>query len=76
MVCFILRIATPIDLFLSFLISSIINSTIFSASIGLGFLEIKVKKGARKNLSRPTISPSENKKNFIEFLNNGSNSNK
>ncbi|MFK8265484.1 phosphonopyruvate decarboxylase [Capnocytophaga cynodegmi] len=32
------------------------------------FLEIKVKKGARKNLGRPKSSPVENKKQFIHFL--------
>lgn len=32
------------------------------------FLEIKVKKGARKDLGRPTKTPIENKEAFIEFL--------
>ncbi|KAA6332252.1 Pyruvate dehydrogenase [termite gut metagenome] len=32
------------------------------------FFEIKVKKGARKNLGRPTTSPVENKNNFMDFL--------
>lgn len=32
-------------------------------------LEIKVKKGARKDLGRPTTTPIENKKSFMEFLN-------
>lgn len=32
------------------------------------FLEIKVKKGARKNLGRPKSSPIENKKQFMQFL--------
>ncbi len=36
----------------------------------LCFLEIQVKKGARKNLGRPTSSPIENKKAFMEFLQN------
>ncbi len=31
-------------------------------------LEIKVKKGARKDLGRPTITPIENKEAFMEFL--------
>ncbi len=32
-------------------------------------LEIRVKKGARSNLGRPTTSPLENKQHFISFLN-------
>ena len=31
-------------------------------------LEIRVSKGARKNLGRPDSSPIENKKNFMTFL--------
>ncbi len=31
-------------------------------------LEIKIKKGARKNLGRPTTTPIENKGTFMEFL--------
>jgi phosphonopyruvate decarboxylase len=34
------------------------------------FLEIKVKKGARKDLGRPTTTPIENKEAFMEFLGN------
>jgi phosphonopyruvate decarboxylase len=30
---------------------------------------VKVNKGARKDLGRPTITPVENKKDFMEFLN-------
>jgi len=37
-------------------------------SNGPAFLEIKVKKGARKELGRPTRTPQENKKDFMEFL--------
>lgn len=33
------------------------------------FLEIKVKKGARKDLGRPRSAPIENKEAFMEFLN-------
>ena len=33
-------------------------------------IEIKVKKGARKDLGRPTSSPVENKQNLMNFLNN------
>ncbi|MDZ5034340.1 phosphonopyruvate decarboxylase, partial [Clostridium perfringens] len=32
-------------------------------------LEVIVKKGARKNLGRPTTTPIENKENFMRFLN-------
>ena len=32
------------------------------------FLEIKVNKGFRDNLGRPTTSPIENKKSFMSFL--------
>ena len=32
-------------------------------------LEIKVKKGARKDLGRPTTTPIENKEAFMSFLN-------
>ncbi|QTQ15144.1 phosphonopyruvate decarboxylase [Treponema parvum] len=34
----------------------------------LSFIEIKVHKGARSNLGRPTSTPEENKKAFMEFL--------
>lgn len=37
-------------------------------SDGPALLEIKVNKGARKDLGRPTSSPSENKKEFMRFL--------
>lgn len=32
------------------------------------FLEVKVKKGARKNLGRPTTTPIQNKESFMKFL--------
>ncbi len=32
------------------------------------FIEIRVKKGARKNLGRPTTTPIENKEAFMNFL--------
>ena len=41
----------------------------FKKQQGPCLLEITVNKGARKDLGRPTISPKENKKNFIKFLN-------
>ena len=37
---------------------------------GAVLLEIKVRKGARENLGRPTKTPIENKNEFMEFLNN------
>jgi phosphonopyruvate decarboxylase len=36
---------------------------------GAVFLDIKVKKGARKDLGRPTTTPIQNKNAFIKFLN-------
>lgn len=35
---------------------------------GPSLLEIKVNKGARKELGRPTTTPQENKKDFMNFL--------
>jgi phosphonopyruvate decarboxylase len=35
----------------------------------LAFIEIKVRKGARSDLGRPTSTPQENKKVLMEFLN-------
>ncbi|PKP61962.1 phosphonopyruvate decarboxylase [Candidatus Atribacteria bacterium HGW-Atribacteria-1] len=35
---------------------------------GPSLLEIKIRKGARQNLGRPTISPKENKKAFMDFI--------
>ncbi len=40
----------------------------FTDSLGPSFLEIKVNKGARENLGRPTISPKNNKQSFELFL--------
>jgi phosphonopyruvate decarboxylase len=31
-------------------------------------IEIRIKKGSRKDLGRPTKTPDENKKNFMNFL--------
>jgi phosphonopyruvate decarboxylase len=39
---------------------------------GPSLLEIRVNKGARQNLGRPTISPVENKRAFMNFINNAS----
>ena len=35
---------------------------------GPNFLEVKVQKGARKDLGRPTKSPKENLKEFMENI--------
>lgn len=34
----------------------------------LTFIEVKVRKGARKDLGRPTTTPIQNKESFMEFL--------
>ncbi|MCK4431623.1 MAG: phosphonopyruvate decarboxylase [Candidatus Aminicenantes bacterium] len=44
------------------------NINLLKHSNGPALLEIKVKKGARENLGRPTISPKENKKALMHFL--------
>jgi len=38
-------------------------------SSGPAFLEVRVKKGARKDLGRPTSSPIQNKRAFMDVLN-------
>ncbi|MFA8433516.1 MAG: phosphonopyruvate decarboxylase [Marinifilaceae bacterium] len=40
----------------------------FIESEGPSLLEVRVKKGARKDLGRPTTTPIENKENLMEFL--------
>jgi len=35
---------------------------------GPSFLEVKINKGSRKNLGRPTSTPIENKESFMKFL--------
>jgi phosphonopyruvate decarboxylase len=40
---------------------------------GPALLEVQTKKGFRKGLGRPTISPLENKNSFMEFLDNDPN---
>lgn len=40
----------------------------FSAAPGPVFLEVRIKKGARKDLGRPTTTPRENKDALMEFL--------
>ena len=41
------------------------NVGIFMADKGPSLLEVRVKKGVRENLGRPTTSPLENKKEFM-----------
>ncbi|GMO57779.1 MAG: phosphonopyruvate decarboxylase [Treponemataceae bacterium] len=36
---------------------------------GARFIEVSVKKGARKDLGRPTSTPQENKRAFMEYIN-------
>jgi phosphonopyruvate decarboxylase len=49
---------------------SLINKiNLLKDSEGPSLLEIKVKKGARNDLGRPTRSPLENKLDFMNFLN-------
>jgi len=40
----------------------------FQESLGPSFLEIIVKKGSRKDLGRPELSPIQNKTRFMDFL--------
>jgi phosphonopyruvate decarboxylase len=47
------------------LTSSFLHQT---SSIGPVFLEVKVKKGNRKDLGRPTTTPIENKEALMKFL--------
>jgi phosphonopyruvate decarboxylase len=42
--------------------------SILKVATGPALLEIKVKKGARSDLGRPTTTPQQNKKNFMEFV--------
>jgi len=43
-----------------------------SKADGPAILEIEVKKGFREDLGRPTSTPTENKKSFMSFIQNGS----
>tara|TARA_Y100000768_G_scaffold302319_1_gene236166 strand:- start:5227 stop:6372 length:1146 start_codon:yes stop_codon:yes gene_type:complete len=40
----------------------------FNMFEGKVFLEIKLKKGFRKNLGRPTVKPKKNKENLMKFI--------
>ena len=40
----------------------------FSGKEGPNLIEIKVSRGSRKNLGRPTRSPVQNKEDFMHFL--------
>jgi phosphonopyruvate decarboxylase len=42
---------------------------LLKASEGPALLEVKVNKGARKDLGRPTNTPEQNKRDFMNFLN-------
>ncbi len=42
--------------------------SLLKSTEGPAFLEVRVNKGHRKNLGRPTISPKENKETFMNFL--------
>lgn len=46
-----------------------INESFKNGKNELTFLEVKVTKGVRKDLGRPTTTPQENKKALMEFLN-------
>ena len=37
-------------------------------SVGPSFLEVKIRPGSREDLGRPKVSPIDNKKNFMKFL--------
>jgi len=47
-------------------LKSCINN--FLSGDGPSFLEVKVRPGSRNDLGRPTIKPLDNKKDFIDFL--------
>jgi len=42
----------------------------FITTKDLGLLEVRVKKGARKDLGRPKSSPAENKIKLMQYLKN------
>jgi len=42
--------------------------SLLKSTEGPALLEVRVNKGYRKNLGRPTISPQENKETFMNFL--------
>ena len=44
------------------------NMTNFLTCLGPSFIEVKIQSGSRKNLGRPTITPIDNKENFMRFL--------
>ena len=45
--------------------SNLLNFINFKGSV---FIEIKIKKGYRDNLIRPTTTPEENKQSLMDFL--------
>lgn len=50
-----------------------INNTFESHSVGSCFLEIRCKRGNRKDLGRPDKAPNQNLKEFIQFLKGSNN---
>ena len=44
------------------------NMKSFINSEGPSFLEVKIQPGSRADLGRPTVTPIDNKKNFMKFL--------
>ena len=40
----------------------------FITGSGPSFLEVKIRPGSRQDLGRPVIKPSDNKENFMKFL--------
>ena len=48
-----------------------INATYKNGTQELTFIEVRVKKGARKDLGRPKSTPEENKAAFIKFFRGG-----
>lgn len=50
-----------------------INNTFESCSVGSCFLEIRCKRGNRKDLGRPDKAPKQNLKEFIQFLKGSNN---
>ena len=50
-------------------LEKVLTSDIFhQPSEGTTFIEVRVKKGNRKNLGRPSITPNQNKDTFMSFL--------
>jgi phosphonopyruvate decarboxylase len=50
-----------------------LDAALAETAHGATFIEVKVRKGARKDLGRPTSSPIENKRAFMEYIANNDN---